>query len=332
VVRGLLKAVDERNFSEPKLAADLAALAVKVADAIEPGVYPLDAITKLRGNARHELGYALYRIGAFRESLAALEAADELLKRCAVSEYDSADVALHRAQVCLDLERLDDGLRLTEVALQTFRRFGNLRRVAAVQATRATLMMAAGRYSEALYINEEIAGNAALDEASRAIAVYHAAICHREQSRFAEAKRLFAVAIEQYERLGLSARRAKARWSLGSVFALERRYQDALALFTGVRDEFADLGMPQDVALSSVDAAEALLMLGRPQEVVSLCESAIRYFSDAGITYSQGALMALAYLKEAAASNGLTRTNVQHVRDFFEVLPKQPHLLFAFPL
>ena len=332
VVRGLLKVVDERNFSEPKTAADLAELAVKVAHSIEPSLYPLDTITKLRAAAWHELGYADYRIGSFRESLQALDKTDELLRECMVSEYESADVALHRAQLYAELERLDEGIRLADAASEIFWRFQNIRRVAVAKATKANLLMAARRYDEALLVHQEIAANSSVDELSRAIAVYHAAMCHREQSRFSEAKTLFARSIDVFERLGLTSRRAKARWSLGSVFALEHQLEDALALFSEVRQEFEDLGMAQDVALASVDAAEVLMMLDRPGEVVDLCRAAMDYFTNAGLAYTQGALTALAYLKEAAAGGRLSKSTVVQVREFFELLPKQPHLLFAFPL
>src|SRR5207248_886729 len=122
-----------------------------------------------------------------------------------------------------------------------------------------------------------------------------------------------------------------ARWSLGLVFAAEHSFEQALTLFTQVRQEFEDLGMAQDLALASVDAAEALLMLNQPTEVVSLCHQAMQYFSNAGLAYTQGALTALAYLKEAAAARTLTPAAVGEVRAFFEMLPKRPHLLFAYP-
>jgi len=332
VVRGLLKVVDEKNFTEPKVAADLAALAVKVADSLLPAAYPSDTVMKVRANAWHEFGYALYRIGSFTESLRALDSADRFARSSQVSEYQLAEIGLHRAQVYTDLERIDDGIRLADAAAQTFSRFANLRRHAAAQATKAGLLMMARRYEEALRVHEKIAADPGLDQLSRDIAAYHAAICHRELGRLFEAKALLAQSITAFERGGLAARRAKARWSLGSVFVLEQRFEDALRVFTDARQEFEDLGMPQDVALTSVDAAEALLLLHRPEEVADLCQGAMEYFIKAGITYTQGALTALAYLKEAATARTLTPVGIGHVRKYFEILPKQPHLLFAFPL
>ena len=89
--------------------------------------------------------------------------------------------------------------------------------------------------------------------------------------------------------------------------------------------------MPQDVALTCVDEAEASLMLGQLAEVVRLCQRAMEYFSKASIAYTQGALTALAYLKEAAEGRTLTKQTLGDLRSYFELLPQQPHLLFAYP-
>ena len=42
------------------------------------------------------------------------------------------------------------------------------------------------------------------------------------------------------------------------------------------------------------------------------------------------AMTALAYLREAAEQGTLSSAKVEQVRSFFKILPKQPHLLFAF--
>lgn len=332
VVRGLLKVVDEKNFSEPKAAAELAALAVRVADAIEPGVYALDAVTKLRARAHHEHAYALYTVGSFNESITELDAADTLLRGCTVSAIESANVALHRAQVFGEIERTDEGIELAARAAAVFRQFGSLRRVAVADATRGGLLMFVRRYSEALAIHERLAAAVSLDDHSRAIATYHAAVCYRELRQFSKARQLYAHAAVEFERLSDSFRRVKARWGVANVFSLEQRYADALTLFTEVRRECEELGMAQDVALSSLDAAEALLMLNRLPEVAELCQRAIDYFASARLEYTRGALTALAYLREAAENRIIDGSAVRQVRNFFEILPKQPHLLFAFPL
>ena len=56
---------------------------------------------------------------------------------------------------------------------------------------------------------------------------------------------------------------------------------------------------------------DALLALNRPAEVAELCRAAIEYFREAGLAYSEAAMTALAYLREAAERGTLTPAAVQ---------------------
>jgi len=331
VVRRLLKVVDDKNFSEPKVAADLAKLAVEVAESLDATRYPFDTATKLRATAWRERAFALCYIGSFPESVIALDAADSRLSQCAVSEYDSARVQLVRALVYRELERLPEAAALTRAAKSVFLAHGDRRRAAIAEATQSALLMQMRRFGEALPIELGIASDLSLDEEARACAMGSAAYCYGEMSLFEDGKRLYAQAISSFERLGLMSRRAVARWGLARILADEGRHEPALSLLNELRAEFEELGMAEDVALASLDSADALLALNRRAEVADLCRAAIEYFGKAGLAYSEPAMTALAYLREAAEQGTLTPATVGRVRSYFEVLPKQPNLLFAFP-
>lgn len=331
VVRRVLKAVDKTNFTDPKVAAELAGLGVEIAESIDPAPYPLDTVVKLRATAWRELAYALHYIGSFPEAISALDRADESLRDCVVSDYDAARLKVLRAQVYGETEQLEEAIVLADSAGDVFHRFGDVPREAAAQTTKAGLLMHARRFTEALTMHRQIAADARGSASSRAFALHNMAICHRELSQFKQAEDLFAQTVDEFRRLGLVSERAKARWSLSKVLMAEQRYEQAWPLVLEVRQEFEELGMAQDVALVSLDMAEALLMTDRPAEVVDLCQVAMDYFSKAGLAYTQGALTALAYVKEAAKSRTLTPGSLQGVRTFFELLPKQPNLLFAYP-
>jgi tetratricopeptide (TPR) repeat protein len=332
VVRGLLAIVDEKNFTEPKVAAEIAALAAKTADSIEPGVYPLDTMMKLRGQAWRAHAHMLYYTGAYRESIKALDCADQLLRSCSVAEYEAARAWVVRAQVYNELERLDEAVSLADSASRVFRQFGDINRESVAEATKAVALAGARRFAEALPIFQCLSADARISDSKRVFYLHNAASCCHELSRLQEAKALFAQTVEECDRLGLATLRARASWHLAQVFLAEARYEDARALLFELRLKFEEFGMPQDVALTSIDAAEACLMLGQVQDVVPLCQAAMQYFTHAGLEYTQGALLALAYIKESAEAKALTRSALGNVRAYFEILPKQPHLLFAFPL
>jgi len=330
VVRRLLKVVDDKNFSDPKLAAEIAALAVEVAELVEAGRYPFDTIMKLRALAWRERGYALMYIGSFPESLAALDKTDECLAACAVSDYDHARAGMYRAVVYRELERFAEALSIIRKARPVFEVYGDRKRVAVADSTEAFVLMAMAKFSSALAIYLRIAGDVTLDEESRACALGNAGHCYLELSQLSEAKRLLAQAIGSFEGLGLVSRRAMTRSVLARVLSDEGHYEQALQLMFEIRSEFEELGMSEDVALISLQAADTLLVLERPVEVADLCHAAISYFERVGLAYSQAAMTALAYLREAAEQGTLNRGKVEQVRAFFKILPKQPTLTFAF--
>ena len=82
-------------------------------------------------------------------------------------------------------------------------------------------------------------------------------------------------------------------------------------------------------ARARLDLAEALLLLGRLEEVHSLCVDLIAFFERA--TMLTGALTAAAYLREAAANRTLTPTLIEHVRQYLTELERAPELRFVPP-
>lgn len=331
VARKLLEAVDKSNYVDPKAAAEWAELAVEIAESLPTIRYSLDTVMMLRARAHRAYAQMLYYIGSYTESIEQLDQADALLRDCVVSEYDAARARLLRAQIYNEIERLDEAISLADSAQEGFNEFGEVRREAIAEATKAASLIYARRFGEAVRIFERLIADPRIDDAARAFYVNNAAICHRELSNFENSKALFARAVTEFGRLQMPTARARARWALGQLMLAEHQYGSAHKLLTELRCEFEELGMAQDVALISIDAAEALLMLDRPIEVVNLCQAAMTYFVKAGLAYTQGALTALAYLKEAAEARTLTPQALGDVRAYFEILPKQPDLLFAYP-
>jgi tetratricopeptide (TPR) repeat protein len=237
---------------------------------------------------------------------------------------------MYRALIYRELERFAEAVSILRAARPILAAYGDRKRVAVSDSTEALVLMALGRYSEALTIHLQISADTTLDQESRTCGLNNAGQCYLELSRFTEARGVFAQTIPSFEALGRVTMRAMSRWWLARVFLGEGRHEQALPLLMEIRAEFEELGMSEDVALVSLHAADALLVLGRPSQVADLCRSAIEYFRQAGLEYSQSAMTALAYLREAADKGTLNPAKVDQVRNFFKILPKQPNLLFAF--
>jgi tetratricopeptide (TPR) repeat protein len=140
------------------------------------------------------------------------------------------------------------------------------------------------------------------------------AACHRELNDFTSAIEFFLKAVDAYTRLNQFAGMAKARWHLGRVFLAQARYREALDTLRSVRDAFRELHMLQDVALVTIDIAQLLCVTGQDREVVGLCREAMEYFAAEGLTESEGSLIAIALIHEAAASARLTSDVLKHAR------------------
>ncbi|HUJ16050.1 MAG TPA: hypothetical protein VL284_19835 [Thermoanaerobaculia bacterium] len=330
VVRGLLKHVDSINFTDPKSAVALAQQATDIADSIASSYTSLSV---LRAKAWREYGWALYFVGSFEASLSALDRAEEYIALERLADCDRAEISLVRARVYRDIERFDDAVDLARKVAHVFRTYGNHQRAAVAEGIESGVLICLGRHREAIQIDSRIANDCSLEPETRACALNRTAWSFRELRDFEEARKRYARAIAEFERLGLAEKRSMARWGLARVLLAEgSNAASALSVLEDLRSEFAEMGMSHDLALASIDTSEALIVLNRAPEVAEICRDAIEYFRTAGLAYSAQAMTALSYLRESTNAGRLTPETVRHVRTYFEILPKQPHLLFAFSL
>ncbi len=328
-VRGLVAAALAVNYSHPSDALDLTKISVEVVQELDKSKYGRTTLVTLFAAAFREYAYALEYVGRHNEALTAIDMSDEVLKGAIVADYQRGQSLLVRATIFASIEKLSEALDLVRESRDIFQKFGDSRRAMIAEINEAAMLTRMRRFEQALAMYSSIARTPAADEITRASAVHNAALCNRELRRTTEAKSLFAEAVAAYERLGLVTFRARARWNFASILVVEGNFENALPIFAASRREFEELSMSHELALVAVDEAEALLLAGKTSGVPELCQSAMLYFEHAGLTYSQGALTALAYLREAAEAEVLTVRNVGDVRAFFELLPKQPTLLFA---
>ena len=331
VVRRILAAVDDVNFTDPKRAVDLTVLATDIAESLDVTDYPIDTVMKLRATAWRDRAYALYYIGSYTESLAALDRVDERLARCVIPEFDTAQTKLERARVYAATEKFEAAITLAREARAVFTRYGNQKRAVVAEIVEGAALLRTRRFTEGLAIHLRIAENETVEETVKACAMNNAAYCYRELGCFDEAKALYVKTVYTFDRLGMVTLRIGARWNVALVLSAEGRFEQSFEILCELRDEARDLGMAHDLALLSVDAAEALLMLNRRSEVSNFCHAAIEYFAHAGLAYTAPALTALAYVRESAERGTLTVADVHNVRAFIELLPKQPQLQFARP-
>ncbi|MEA2571337.1 MAG: hypothetical protein QOI24_3338 [Acidobacteriota bacterium] len=332
LVRRLIVETDRLIDSRPADVVEITAVAVDVADGLAAASWYGDTVPRLRGAAWRERAYALYYVGRHVEALAAADRAAGHLAWVAVAEFDSARLMLVRALVLRELEQFDRALAASNSTAEIFQRFGDEKRQFYVLGVQALVAYAARDYRRALPLFDALANHAreSADWRTYAMMKQNMAGCYRELRQNEDALRSFGEAVTLFDKLGMEVDRVRATWHVGRVLLLEGRYSEASRLLCTVKDNYERLNVYDKAAMAAVDGAEASLMLGRGTEVMELCRHAVQFFERSGVPYSQNAMTALSLMHEAAQSGALDSIAVRRVRNYLEILPHRPTLLFAY--
>ena len=330
LVRKLIAATDRAIDVMPADAVEVTKMAVDVAENLRATEYPESFVSRLRLSSLYERSYALMYTGAYVEALATIETADSL-QETVISEFERSRLNLVRVLVYRTLERRDEALVIAQTTARVFRAYDDFGRYAAARCSEAIVLYHARRFREAVAIHTALASDDRVDARWRASSLHNAALCYRELGDFETSIQYTLAAIKAFDSQQMVSHRVKSRWNLARLFAAQQRHAEALQILPAIQEEFRDLGMAIDVALVAVDAAESFLAMGRVSEIPAACKVAMAYFRAAQLGYTEGALVALATLREAAAQNTLTVADVHDFRSYFTRLSQEPHLMYASP-
>jgi tetratricopeptide (TPR) repeat protein len=330
VVRKLIAAAVKATDVMPADAVEISGMLVDISNNLRAENYPPTVVERLRFTSLFERAHALMYTGAHIEALAALAAADALAPTIG-SELERARLDLVRILVYQTLERRDEALVVARSAARVFQEYDDFSRYASARSSEAIVLYHARRFREAVAIQVALADNERLDPRWRAAALHNAALCYRELGDFDSSIKYTVKAIDALDRQQMVSIRVKSRWNLARVFAAQQRHVEAVQIFSSIQEEFSELGMAIDVALVAVDTAESLLALNRIAEIPAACKVAMDYFRAANLGYTEGALKALATLREAADRSTLTAADFRDFRAYLERLPRDPKMLFASP-
>jgi tetratricopeptide (TPR) repeat protein len=316
MVRALVAEAERSVGVMPPDAVELARVAVSLAHELHSSH---ELVAALR-----EYAFTLYFTGQYPLALRTAEAAGAAILNGDVAEIEAARVRLLRGLILADLGRDDEALALARDAAQVFASANDKARYAAAVRTQGISLYHLRRHREAIAVFESVSAVcASLDQGSFAGLMQNMALCYREIGDFANATRFFLIALDTFQRLNVPVGIAKTRWHLGRTFLAQGKTAEALALLSDVRREFEELTMVQDVALVTIDIAQALMVLGKHDEVPALCRRASDYFASAELTRTEGALTAMALIREAAVSGLLSGAIILRARSRVEASPEQ---------
>jgi tetratricopeptide (TPR) repeat protein len=163
----------------------------------------------------------------------------------------------------------------------------------------------------------------------KARAARNLGISSREAGNFSRAGEYLFLSLQMYEALGSRAMVVYSRWSIATLSLAAGHVSDAAERLPAIVQAFDVLGIVADSARAQLDLAEALLILKQFDAVTSTCTRLLEYFNRAEM--KTGAMMAAAYLKEAAAARRLTRRDIEAVRKYLSDVERKPDLIFVPP-
>jgi len=317
---GLVRELIERSArimeQSPTDALVLAKLASDAAEYIDNDAYPYEHVYRVRGEALREEAWLLSFLGNF---LMAAEKADRAARAFMASpvplEIDLARLDLVRANIALGTGRFGDAAGLAQRAGETFQWYGNRRGWVKSLEFLASACFQMGDHKRARETYD--AQDDFLDlltPEQRAARFHNIAICAREAGDLDGAILFFTRGLAEAERHEFHATAARIRAALGVVLLLAGKTGEAVDVLRCAMKELEGLGMQFDMAMTALQLVEALLIAERPDEVPPICRMLIDRCTQAGM--SRGAMIALAFLREAVAKGFATPQHVRHVYDF----------------
>jgi len=319
MVRKLIASTDRAIETMPPDALEIANLAVRIAEGLEGTGYQRDEVATLTSSSYREHAYAFYYIGRYHEAIADATRADLLLPEMA--QHARARVALVRALALCELEEFDEALTIARSAARTFEGSHDGRRVIVARRTEGIVLYRSRRFKEALAVFSKLLSSYAteLDGHSHPALLQNIAICMRELGELDEATKYFVASVRGFQALGILTLLYKAQWHLGRTLLAQGRFDDAVRVLEEVRNGFSGCAMANDVAMVTLDIANALIAVGRTKEIVDQCRCALEYFAAANLEQTSSAAMAVMFLREAAIAGEVDSRVLDEARHHFHV-------------
>jgi tetratricopeptide (TPR) repeat protein len=330
----LLEQSHEDGFSDPARAADLARLAVAVADLLAEegrGAGNDGLRAGMRARAWAQLGNALRIRADHAGAEQAFAAANALLESHQVSPLETARVLDLQASLKRDQRRFDEATGLMDRVIALHRKVGQ----------RALLGRSLKQKSMICGESGDLEGEIALlrrslellspdGEPRTFLAARHnliSALCEvgRPREAFALLFHTRPLYLKQGDRLNL----LRLRWLEGTVALGLQRHEQAAVAFREVREAFLELGLDYDAALASLDLAEVYAAQGRTADVRRLADEMLEVFRSRNI--HREALGALSVLQQAARMEQAGIVLVREIGSFLRKARTRPDLRFDQP-
>lgn len=332
VVRKLTAAAREWTVKDAKFAFRLAKVATFIADSLPNDYYPAKAVNDIRGEAWKERGNVCWQIGTHGDALEAADRAEAAYKITQPAEsVQLTSIKVLRASILTKQGRFTEALRLITTASATYLAAKQTRRYLEAKETEAVILHRMGRVdtARAAYIKAYEMADAHDSVEMKARSAKNVAVTAREAGDLGVASQFALVALRLYEELGWTLMALRARWLILQISLTAGSVERVVEPLRALAAEFELRGSRDDAADVQLDVAEALIILGRLDEVEAICTELILYYRQQNVITN--ALIAVSFLKEVATRRVITAEHVQHVRQYLAERREDPTLAFAPP-
>jgi tetratricopeptide (TPR) repeat protein len=331
VVRKLVAAAHRTCESSPLTALTFADAACDVADALPEDLYPAQAVYYLRGTAWKERANAQMLLGKFDHAHASLDRAERAYGKTPYNGLGLSIVALVRAGVLYEQAIFDKAMQFAEKAEVGFTHSADEKRQMDAVFLRGIILFENGNPRAAVPLFQRMIDQGENTDNTRLIAIgsYAAASCELDLRNLPEASVLFHRALPIFLAEGPDRERMLTEWGIARLALQSGAVAQAIRRLKDVAADLEQHGMVTKAALAGLDLADALLASNRQGEIVPLAQHLFSVFTEAG--HLNGALTAIAYVKESAANGSLTPATLEEIRTFLKRAERRPTLRFAPP-
>ena len=312
-----------RRHDDARMTAQLAELAVEIAERVDGAVYGAASIFDLRARAWAMKGNALRVTSDLRESGRCLTRALKLLEEGSGDPLEEARVCEFFAALRSNQRRIDQAVRLQQRAMRLYRRAGHRERLGRAMVDLASYNSLAGDRDFAIELVQKALEMVDAERDPRTVlaARHNLAVFLQESGRLREALQVLAQARSLYETLGDRRNLLKLRWlegnlakDLGEIKLAEEAY---LEVYQGFLEE-----TPLVAAQVALELAVLYVDNGREAEVAPIVLTIEKVFRAQDV--NEYAMTAWLVLREAVERNRLHAAVLKDVAARLRSVPDRP--------
>jgi tetratricopeptide (TPR) repeat protein len=332
---GLFELLIERSWEttarDPLHAEELARLALRLGELLDPARYGAELIEDLRARAWAHVGNACRTRSDLHGAEAAFGKAFDHLENGTGDALERAILLDLLGSLRRDQRRFEEAVELLGKAVPAFLKIGDRHRAGRSLVNLSIVHNHSGHPDESIPVLYESLDLIDADQEPRLLicARHNLATYLADAGRVIEARDLYRETRPLYRDFGEPFIQNRRQWLKGKIAHALGNADRAQWLFLKAREGFLAEGIPYDTALVSLELATLYAEQGRTADLKRLAEEIVPVFASRKI--HREALAALAFLKQAIEAEAASLEVITRVAAFLKKAENDPGLKFEAP-